>query len=75
MIQRPILERIETWYNWAKATGIVLTRIVVHPEDFGYAPKEYMGLPVVPLTGHSIASGRDYRGAPRKQSTYKMGKH
>jgi len=51
MDKRPILERIETWYSWANQTGIVLTRIVVHPEDLWLAPKFYKGLPVVALGG------------------------
>jgi len=51
MNKRPILERIETWYLWAASTGIVLSRIVVHPEDLAAAPSQYEGLPVVALGG------------------------
>lgn len=50
-MKRPILERIETWYLWANNTGIVLTKIVVHPEDLYSAPSYYKGLPVVALRG------------------------
>lgn len=45
--KRPILERIETWYAYAKAEGIELERILIHPEDMHYAPSSYEGLPVV----------------------------
>ena len=48
-MKSPILERIETWYSWALANGIVLTRILIHPEDVAAAPEEYKGLPVVPF--------------------------
>ena len=53
-MKRSIIERIETWHSWAHANGIVLTRILIHPEDVSAAPKEYKGLPVVALGGAKI---------------------
>lgn len=44
-----ILSRIERWHRYAKARGITLTRIAIHPSDVDAAPTEYHGLPVVAL--------------------------
>lgn len=45
-MKEPIMNRIERWYEYASVTGVKLTRILVHPEDYSAAPNSYKGLPV-----------------------------
>jgi len=44
-----INERIARWYDYCKAYGIPLTKIVIHPDDKAAAPATHEGLPVVAL--------------------------
>jgi len=46
--------RIKRWYRWAKARGIPLTRILIHPRDAWQAPARYKGLPVEVMGARQI---------------------
>ena len=47
-------ERMDRWIDYAKAMGIHIERVLIHPSDlreFGGTDLVYRGLPVEPLGG------------------------